>query len=85
MSKLEMVYVATSLDAYGMERHTVKINRVRALSATARHPRTFDERLAAIPQSLLTQLTARQIAAIIDGPMQASYQAGHAAGYKDAR
>ena len=64
---------------------TVKINRVRALSATARHPRTFDERLAAIPQSLLTQLTARQIAAIIDGPMQASYQAGHAAGYKGAR
>ena len=24
MSKLEMVYVATSLDAYGMERYTVK-------------------------------------------------------------
>lgn len=64
---------------------TIKLHRVRALSATARFQRTFDARLAAIPQALLTQLTARQIAAIIDGPMQASYQAGHAAGYKDAQ
>ena len=64
---------------------TIKLHRVRALSATVRYPRTFDARLAAIPAGLLQQLTARQIAAIIDGPMQASYQAGHAAGYKDAQ
>ena len=64
---------------------TIKTNRVRSLSATARYPRTFDARLASIPAALIEQLTARQIAAIIDGPMQASYQAGHAAGYKDAR
>ena len=64
---------------------TIKLHRVRALSATARHPRTFDARLGAIPQALLAQLTARQIAAIIDGPMQASYNAGHDAGYKDAQ
>ena len=64
---------------------SLKANRIRALSATARYPRTFDARLAAIPVALMSQLTARQIAAIIDGPMQASYQAGHAAGYKDAR
>lgn len=64
---------------------TIKTNRARTLSATARFQRTFDDRLAAIPKALLTQLTARQIAAIIDGPMQASYQAGHAAGYKDAQ
>lgn len=55
------------------------------MSATARYPRTFDERLAAIPTALLKQLTARQIAAIIDGPMQSSYSAGHEAGYKDAQ
>lgn len=55
------------------------------MSATARYPRTFDERLAAIPTELLKQLTARQIAAIIDGPMQVSYSAGHEAGYKDAK
>jgi len=64
---------------------TVKINRVRALSATARYPRTFDARLAAIPAGLLQQLTARQLAAIIDGPMQSSYDAGHTTGYKDAK
>ena len=64
---------------------TIKTNRVRSLSATARYPRTFDARLASIPAALIEQLTARQIAAIIDGPMQASYQAGHAAGYKDAQ
>ncbi len=64
---------------------TVKINRVRALSATVRYPRTFDARLAALPADLLKQLTARQIAAIIDGPMQASYSAGLVAGDKDAK
>ena len=64
---------------------TIKTTRIRALSATARYPLTFDERLAAIPAALLNQLTARQIAAIIDGPMQASYSAGHEAGYKDAK
>lgn len=64
---------------------SIKTNRIRALSATALYPRTFGARLAAIPQALLTRLTARQIAAIIDGPMQSSYQAGHDAGYKDAQ
>ena len=64
---------------------TIKLHRIRALSATARFMRTFDSRLAAIPADLLTQLTARQIAAIIDGPMQSSYSAGHEAGYKDAQ
>ncbi len=64
---------------------TIKTSRIRALSATARYPRTFDARLAAIPADLLKQLTARQLAAIIDGPMQASYSAGHDAGYKDAQ
>lgn len=64
---------------------STKANRARALSATARYPRTFDERLAAIPTALLKQLTARQIAAIIDVPMQSSYSAGHEAGYKDAQ
>jgi len=64
---------------------SIKINRIRALSVTARYPRTFDARLAAIPQALLTQRTARQIAAMIDGPMQASYASGHDAGYRSAQ
>lgn len=63
----------------------IKIDRVRKLSATARYPRTFAARLAAIPQPLLDGLTAAQIAAIIDGPMQASYSAGHTQGMVDAQ
>lgn len=64
---------------------TIKFNRVAKLSNTARFPRTFRARLAAIDAALLNQLTAKQIAAIIDGPMQQSYSAGHTAGYKDAQ
>ena len=64
---------------------TIKTNRVRALSATARYPRTFDARLASIPAALIERLTARQIAAIIDGPMQASYASGRDAGYRSAQ
>lgn len=56
----------------------IKINRVQKLSATARYPRTFSERLANIPDSLRDSMTAAQIAAIIDGPMHASYLAGQA-------
>lgn len=63
----------------------IKFNRVAKLSATARFPRTFRARLANIPDSLKSTLTAAQIAAIIDGPMAASYAAGHDTGYKDAQ
>lgn len=63
---------------------SIKINKVRKLSATVRYPRTFAARLAALPQDLLASLTAKQIAAIIDGPMQACYSTGHTQGYKDA-
>lgn len=64
---------------------TIKLNRVRKLSATARFPRTFDARMAAIDSTLIESLTAAQIAAMIDGPMASSYSAGHNAGYKDAQ
>lgn len=55
---------------------TIKINRLRKLSEASRYPRTFEARLADIPPQLQAQLTAKQLAAIIDGPMQASYVAG---------
>jgi len=55
----------------------VKLNRIRRLSATARYPHTFEARLANIDPELCGSLTAKQIAAIIDGPMQRSYAAGH--------
>ena len=55
----------------------VKLNRIRRLSATARYPHTFKARLANIDPELCGSLTAKQIAAIIDGPMQRSYAAGH--------
>jgi hypothetical protein len=64
---------------------SIKFNRVAKLSSTARFPRTFRARLANIPEQLKASLTAAQIAAIIDGPMQASNAAGHDTGYKDAQ
>jgi hypothetical protein len=63
----------------------IKINRVKKLSITAKYPRTFAGRLGSIPDDLMEALTAKQIAAIIDGPMDASYKAGHTAGYRDAK
>ena len=59
----------------------IKINRIRKLCATARFPMTFQARLANIGAELLEQLTARQIAAIIDGPMARSQTVGYSAGY----
>lgn len=64
---------------------SIKSNRIAKLSTTARFPRTFRARLANIDAALLEQLTAKQIAAVIDGPMQRSYSAGHDTGYKDAQ
>lgn len=64
---------------------SIKINRAQKLSHTAKFPRTFADRLAAIPEALLVELTAKQIASIIDGPLAASYNAGHTAGYRDAK
>lgn len=64
---------------------SIKFNRVAKLSQTARFPRTFRARLDSIPAELIQTLTAKQIAAVIDGPMQASYSAGHTTGYKDAQ
>lgn len=56
----------------------IKINRIRKLSATAKFPRTFEDRLANIDVWLQESLTARQLAAIIDGPMEKSRAAGEA-------
>ena len=64
---------------------SIKFNRVAKLSQTALFPRTFRARLANIDAALLDQLTGKQIAAMIDGPMQRSYSAGHDTGYKDAQ
>ena len=63
----------------------IKYNRLRKLCDTARYPRTFQARLAAIPETLLAELTAKQIATIIDGPMQTSHAAGWSSGYDDAK
>ena len=60
---------------------SIKLNRVREMSATARFPRTFQARLDNIDAALLDQLTAKQIAAVIDGPMARSQKAGYSAGY----
>ena len=60
---------------------SIKLNRVLKLSATSRFPRTFQARLANIGAALLEQLTAKQIAAVIDGPMARSQTAGYSAGY----
>lgn len=62
---------------------SIKLNRAQKLSATARFPRTFADRLANIPKPLRDSLTAAQIAAIIDGPMHASYLAGQASAEAD--
>lgn len=56
-----------------------KLNRIRKLCRTAQYPRTFAARLANISAELANSLTAAQIAAIIDGPMLASYHAGQGA------
>jgi hypothetical protein len=63
----------------------IKFNKIARSCKTARYPRTFRARLAAIPADLVANLTAAQIAAVIDGPMEASYSAGHSTGYKDAK
>lgn len=53
-----------------------KAARVRRLSGTARYPRTFSARLADIPPELADRLTAAEIAAVIDGPMESAHKAG---------
>lgn len=62
----------------------IKINRVAKLAECARYPRTFRDRIACLGDDLCSQLTARQIAALIDGPIAQSYNAGHTQGIKDA-
>lgn len=62
----------------------IKIARIRKLSRMARYPRSFEARLANIDAELIEQLTARQVAAIIDGPMDRSWAAGVKRGYDDA-
>lgn len=57
----------------------VKAARVRRLSGTARYPQTFAERLADIPAKLADRLTAAEIAAVIDGPMESAHKAGRTA------
>jgi hypothetical protein len=64
---------------------SIKFNKISRICKTARYPRTFRARVAAIPAGLAASLTAAQIAAVIDGPMEASYSAGHGAGYQDAK
>jgi hypothetical protein len=64
---------------------SIKLNRARRLSKIAQYPRTFEARLATIPQELRDGLTAKQIAALIDGPLTENYSAGHSAGYRDAQ
>ena len=56
--------------------HTIKINRARKISSTGQYPRTFEARLKVIPLSLIRDLTAKQIADVIDRPMESSYYAG---------
>lgn len=63
--------------------HEIKINKARKIAETGKFPQTFDARIAAIGDELLAVLTAKQIAAIIDGPMKESYNAGYHAGYED--
>ncbi len=63
----------------------IKYNRVYKLSKTAKYPQTFDARIQSIPDWFWETMTAKQIAAIIDGPMQASYMAGYNTGYEDAQ
>lgn len=68
-----------------MTDHTIKRNRVRKISKTARYPRTFDARANDIPEPFWDSLTAAQIAAIIDGPMHLSYMAGVNTGYSEVQ
>lgn len=44
----------------------IKINRARHLSTTGRYPASFDAMLAAIPAPVVTGLTAKALAALID-------------------
>ena len=64
---------------------SVKYSRVKRLAKASRYPRTFRARCSAIPPWLWDTLTAKQIAAIIDSAMDASYRAGYDTGYADAR
>jgi hypothetical protein len=61
-----------------------KLARVKKLAESARYPKTFDDTLALLSDDLCSELIARQIAKLIDGPIRQSYNNGHTQGLKDA-
>lgn len=56
-------------------RSAIKINRAARLTDVGRYPGTFARALDHIPQTLRDQLTAAQIAAVIDA-VDAAFRAG---------
>lgn len=62
---------------------SVKINRARKLSQTAKFPRTFDSILKSIPDQFIAESTSKQIAATIDIAFNAS-QRGYEIGLTNA-
>ena len=53
-----------------------KYNRIKKHCITSKFYRTFISRLNDIPRDLLESLTSMQIATLIDGPMQKSFNEG---------
>ncbi len=63
---------------------TIKIRRAARLCDLSQHPRTWDALLARIPASVMAALTARQIADMA-AALHAQFDAGHAAGWREAQ
>lgn len=62
-----------------------KLDRVRKLSAWGGYPTTFCACLSHIPVQLQAELTAAQMAAIVDGPCISCHRAGIAKGESEAQ
>lgn len=63
-------------------RHSIKINRAQTMAATGPYGRTFAAMLAAIPDTVIEALTARQLADTIDA-MQRLAEASKAIAARD--
>ena len=63
---------------------TIKIKRAAKLSKLSKFPGTWEAVVEAIPEGVKRACTSAQIAALADA-MRAQYDAGHTAGYNDAR
>ena len=63
---------------------TIKINRAAKIAECGKFPRTWQTIIEAIPAEVISAVTAKQMAAMADA-MHKQFEAGHTAGYNDAK